>query len=342
MDPQVMAVRAQASATWQQARGDSLNEFDAIDKALTLLQKAPGTRVLLMVSTGFLSGMMDGDRNAAIDRAIHAGIVINALDAKGLWSEAPGRSFSDTAQTAGGLPLATFIFEDSTVGSRNDAMNEAMQDFASGTGGLFFHNNNDLVGGFAQLAAVPETTYLVAIRPDTEGGAGKYHKLKVRLTQKGSNYAQARPGYFTPANTPPVEVKGRPIDDQVLGSDVLTSIPVQVTPRSGKTAAGDPAVSLTIHVDLAPLKFTQRDDRHVQKLTFVGALLDASGKMVAAKEGTMDLALKDETLTRLTASGVNAGLNFIVPPAPYRVRVVVQDADGKMAALNQTVEMPKQ
>jgi hypothetical protein len=109
----------------------------------------------------------------------------------------------------------------------------------------------------------------------------------------------------------------------------------------GKTAKGDPVVTLLIHVDLTQLKFAQQDGRHVQKLTFIGALLDSGGKMVAAKEGTMDLSLKDETLASLTAKGVNAGLSLTAPPGPYRVRVVVQDADGKLAAQNQTVEIPQ-
>jgi hypothetical protein len=139
-DPILLQVRQQASATWQQAHIDSLNEFDAIENALAQLARAPETHVLLMVSTGFLSGLMDAERTAPIDRAIHAGIVINALDAKGLWPEAPGRPFGQTPQTTGALPHATFVFETSTIGERNDAINEAMAEFASGTGGLFFHN----------------------------------------------------------------------------------------------------------------------------------------------------------------------------------------------------------
>jgi hypothetical protein len=221
-------------------------------------------------------------------------------------------------------------------------MNEAMQEFASGTGGLFFHNSNDLAGGFAELAAVPETAYLIGFRPDTEGAAGQYRKLKVRLMAKSDNYVQSRPGYVTPSNAPvTTQTESRPLDQQLLGSDVLTAIPIQLFDRMGKTAKGDPVVTLLIHVDLAPLKFAQQDGRHVQKLTFIGALLDSGGKMVAAKEGTMDLSLKDETLASLTAKGVNAGLSLTAPPGPYRVRVVVQDADGKLAAQNQTVEIPQ-
>ena len=341
--PATASVRAQAAATWQQAREQSLNEFDALQNALAVLERATGTRVLLMVSTGFLSGLMDAEKDAAISRAIHAGIVIDALDAKGLWSEAPGRPFDQPSQTVGGLPHDTFVFETMNIGAEKDAMNEAMQEFAAGTGGLFFHNNNDLVGGFAQLAAVPEATYLLAIRPDPEGAAGKYHKLKVRLTSKSSDYVQTRPGYFAPPKAPVAEANGagRPIDQHLLSSDMLTGFPIALTARTDKTDKGDGFVSTLIHVDLATLKFSRLDDRHVQKLVFIEALLDSSGKMVTAKEGEMDLALKDDSLARLTGSGVNAGLKLAAPPGVYKLRVVVQDAEGKMASLDQDVEILK-
>jgi VWFA-related protein len=336
-NPTVVAVRAQAAATWEQAREDSRASFDAVDSALALLAKAPGTRVLLMVSAGFLSGHMDNDRAEAIDRAIRGGIVINALDAKGLWSETAGRE----AQTTESLPLATFFFETTTIGSRNDAMNQAMEEFTVGTGGLFFHNNNDLVEGMSQLGAVPETTYLIYVPPDPVSTPGQYHTLKVRLAGRNGDYVQARPGYVVP--NPPAETKpeNRPIDQLILASDVQSQIPVKLTPALTKTGAVSPALSLLIHVDLAALKFSQHDDRHVQKLAFIGALFDNDGKIVAAKEGSMDFALKDDTYVRLTASGVNAGLTLNAPPGSYRARVVVEDADGKMAALTQTIEIPK-
>ena len=340
-DPNSAAVRAQASATWEQARRDSLNSFAAIDRALAVLSQAPGTRVLLMVSTGFLSGMLEAELDATIDRAIHAGVVINALDAKGLWAEMPGRPFEE-GHTMMGFPLQTFAFEIQTIGSRNAAMNAVMEETTSATGGLFFHNSNDLVGGFSVLAAVPETTYLLAFRPDAEGAAGKYRKLRVRLTALKGDYVQARPGYFAPGNTSAEGPRGpRSIDQEVQARDVLKDIPIDVGEETSKPEKGEGVVTLMIHVDLTPLKFAQREGRHIQKLTFVGALLDKDGNIVAAKEGEMDLALKKETLAKLTASGVSAGLRLSAPPGRYLARVVVQDADGKMASQNGAVEIPR-
>jgi len=339
-DPTPTIVLQQAEATWQQAREISLTSFDAVDSALALLAKAPGTRVLLMVSSGFLSGMLDAQRDDAIDRAIRAGIVIDALDAKGLWADPP-RTFGNDPQTYKGFPQTTFIFEATSNGARNDAVNDVMAEFAAGTGGLFFHNSNDLTGGFAQLAAVPETTYLLAFRPDAEGEAAKYRKLKVRLLAGKADYVQARPGYFAPARVPvKADEPLRKLDSEVLAADELSELPVHVAGRMGKTPKGDPTLSVVIHVDLAKLKFTENSGRQTQKLAFIGVLTDPNGNLAAAKEGAMELALKPENLARMQASGVNAVLTLSAPPGLYRIRVVVQESGGKMAALNQKVEIP--
>jgi hypothetical protein len=61
--------------------------------------------------------MLDAEWDAAIDHAIHAGIVINALDAKGLWSESAARPFGQDAQTYKGFPIQTFIFEATSIGN---------------------------------------------------------------------------------------------------------------------------------------------------------------------------------------------------------------------------------
>jgi VWFA-related protein len=75
-----------AKAVWQQVRMDSLNSLEAVDDVLAILTRRRGTRVLLMASTGFLTGTLEEKVDSTIRRAIRAGIIINALDAKALWA----------------------------------------------------------------------------------------------------------------------------------------------------------------------------------------------------------------------------------------------------------------
>jgi VWFA-related protein len=340
-----IVVQQQVSQTWEMVRAASLQSYDLLGDAVAHLAAAPGTRVLMLASEGFLSGIEEAPRQQdLIDRAIRSDIVINGLDAKGLWSEPTTRPFNEVSEslTQPWAAIQTYQFEAASIGARNSALNSTIAELAGATGGLFFHNNNDLAGGFDQLGAVPETTYLIAFHPDPAEAAGKYRKLKVRLTAARQDYVQTRPGYFAPAAGPSeAEAARRKLDEEVTAADAIAEFPVQLAGRLGKTENGAPLLTLIIHLDLAKLEFTERGGRNLQKLRFIGALMNAQGEMAAAKEGAMDLALTEETITRLTASGVNATFTLSAPPGPYRVRVVVQDAFGRMAALNQTVELPK-
>lgn len=163
-DPLLQMVKGQAELTWSQARIVSQGTLEAVGGAVDALAARPGRRLLLLVSSGFLSGTLDREKDRVINQALHAGVVINALDAKGLNAEAPVRPFNEP-QTAGVMPLSTFQFEASKLNVQIFTANEAMSDFAQSTGGLFFHNNNDLASGFHLLGSLPEVSYMLGFHP---------------------------------------------------------------------------------------------------------------------------------------------------------------------------------
>jgi hypothetical protein len=45
------------------------------------------------------------------------------------------------------------------------AEEDVLAEVAYGTGGVFFHNNNDLVEGFKRVAARPEFVYVLGFSP---------------------------------------------------------------------------------------------------------------------------------------------------------------------------------
>ena len=54
------------------------------------LAKMPGRRMVLMASSGLITGDMEQEGDAVVSEAVHNGVIINSLDAKGLYAEAPG------------------------------------------------------------------------------------------------------------------------------------------------------------------------------------------------------------------------------------------------------------
>ena len=55
---------------------------------------------------------------------------------------------------------------------------DVLEELADGTGGAYFHNNNDLKGGFQRLASAPTYSYLLGFSP-----------LKAVYDGKGTNLA---------------------------------------------------------------------------------------------------------------------------------------------------------
>jgi VWFA-related protein len=195
---QDQVVRTQADQTWGQARIISENTLTAIRGVINYLAKAPGDRMLLIASSGFLAGTteLEQQQDRIIAEALRAGVVINALDAKGLYAEPPGRPFNSGPQNI--LPAATFFFELRSLGDRLVTAGAPMANFAASTGCIFFHNRNDLDLGMREIGMVPAVSYLLSFSPDDVQANGKYHKLKVEVTSGKHEYVQARPGYFAP------------------------------------------------------------------------------------------------------------------------------------------------
>jgi hypothetical protein len=104
-------IRSQAEQSWGEVRIAAQVTLDAIGGAMRSLQKMPGRRLLLLVSAGFNSGTLELERDRLINLALRAGIVVNALDAKGLYAEGYTRGMNDPISNTESIPFQTFRFE---------------------------------------------------------------------------------------------------------------------------------------------------------------------------------------------------------------------------------------
>ncbi len=334
-DATVQMVKGQAEQIWAQARITSQETLASIGGTLNTLAGKPGQRILLLVSAGFICGTLEQERDRLLNQALHSGIVINALDAKGLDATGPGRPFNDPGMPT--VPLSTFQFETSSLGDKLATANQAMSDLAQGTGGLFFHNNNDLTAGFQQLGAVPEVTYMLGFHRGSDAADGSFHKLKVGFNAPNPYVIEARAGYFAaPPQRSPGEEARRQLDGEVLAASFLQQFPAQVTYQLISST-----VKVKVHMDISKLRFPIRDDRRLQQFRVITALLDEKGNLLTGKEGTLALALGAETYARLLTNGIDAKLNLeAAAPGKNRLRAVVQEeVDGKMASSTQVVEV---
>lgn len=188
---------AQSAASQSLAVGDqdvrlSLGLVKEIVHKMAVL---PGQRTLILISPGFLSTSADGMslKSQILDEAAQSNVTVSALDARGLYT-----TNLDASQHGENSAYALATGQSSQNHRESMSINEdVMAELADGTGGTFFHNSNDLEGGFKSLAIAPEFIYLLELSLQNIKPNGTYHHLKVKVDQKDL-HLQARRGYFAP------------------------------------------------------------------------------------------------------------------------------------------------
>jgi len=190
-----IAVKDAAMRSLEQGDQDALETVSYLRDVVHTLSTLPGQRSLILVSPGFLSLSQESMamESQLLNMAASAAVTISTLDARGLYSTMP------SASESGGESIQALVTGEN-LEERSDSMRQnkqVMAEFADGTGGTFFRNNNDLQGGLTGLAAGPEYKYLLELSVNDVKQNGTYHALKVEVDRKDMK-VQAREGYFAP------------------------------------------------------------------------------------------------------------------------------------------------
>ncbi len=295
----------------------------------------PGQRIVVLVSPGFITpDQYVQDKSDILDRAIKGSVTINAMDARGLWTD----PMFDASQPG------TYTQQFQTLKNTYDrqaasAQADVLAEIAYGTGGSLYQNNNDLGEGLRELAGAPEVIYLLGFAPQNLKLDGSFHSLKVTVKANPpvSLNAQARKGYYAPKKLASAEETAKEeIEEALFSREELKELPVELHTQFFKSSDKDANIAVICRMDPRHIQFRKADGRNLNILTVLSAIFDRNGNMVSAIQKTVDLKMKDETLARLMTLGtMTIKTDFSVQPGSYMVRLVVRDSEGQlMAALN--------
>lgn len=339
--------QAQVEAQADAGRALMLNETESraalrgIEMLVRAMSALPGQRSLVIVSDGFLTETLKFELDQIIDRALRSNVIINALDARGLYTDATD---SDASQ-------ATFVTTNrADVAGKKHMMlinsatrqTDGVRDLAIDTGGVFFNNSNDLETGFERAAALPNAYYILTFSPQNLKLDGSFHALKVKLVTQTDLNLQSRRGYYAPKkpNDPTLQEK-QEIEEAVFSQDEMRELPLEVHTQFFMKTETDAQLAVLTRLDLHQVHFRKAEDRNLDDLTFVTAVFDRDGHLVSGQQKKLLLRLRDENLSRFLQSGISVKLNFDVKPGTYLVRAVVRDSEGgQISSINRTVEIP--
>lgn len=296
----------------------------------------PGQRLIVMISPGFfrVNDLLQ-DETDVIDRAIRANVAISALDARGLYTDAPQAS-----QRV--LSMAAFNRKQGYDRDAARANSDLLAELAAGTGGTFFENSNDLSTGVRDLSTPPEVYYVLAFSPQNLKLDGGYHGLKVTLRNQPGLTAKARRGYYAPRHLSDADEEAKEEVSQALFSREETrDIPAEMHTQFFKSNEDEARLVVVTRLDIRKLHYRKTDGRNGDEMLVVSALFDRNGNFLQAVSKKVQMRLKDETLATRLDSGISVRSDFKVSPGRYLVRLVVRDAEGQMmTAQNGAVEIP--
>ncbi len=185
--------------------------------------RLPGKRVLVFVSDGFnlqpgrdLYGMMAaytnnpselllspvGNLETEIQDIVRLAsdhdVTFYTLDSRGLQATPAGGfdASEEVYQIRNPNLLSQVAVDRRTVAVENQS---AMNELAQATGGVFYHDSNDLLKGLRQSFADGRDYYVLAYAPTNAAADGKFREIKVQVNGKNL-VVRAKRGYWAAAN----------------------------------------------------------------------------------------------------------------------------------------------
>ncbi|MEJ2008664.1 MAG: VWA domain-containing protein [Acidobacteriota bacterium] len=336
------AGRAKAAARlrWDQAEHQVRVSLEGLNRLVERMAQMPGRRTILYISPGFVDMTLLSDLSDIIDRAVREGVVINGLDSSGLRAEAPGGNASDNSRV---LPIAFEAMRVQIQRNGDQQQSDVLAELANGTGGIFFHNNNDYDQGFREAGGLPKLAYVLEFSPSNLKNNGAYHHLKVKLASTAKRHGfriEARKGYYAPRKAASSAAQAKQqIHHAVFSRNESQGLPLKVKTSFKKAGGGKADLTVTLHLGADELNFTKEGDRYEDRFTSVTAIFDHNGRYLGQTERNADLHLTERDLKRIRKKGLKLNLQFALAPGDYLVRDVVRDSNGALAAVNNAVRI---
>ena len=185
-----------------QERTFALSSLERVEAVIDTMKALPGRKSVTLVSEGFsvfgfgMDNQLIRDfMRQLVDHANRAGVVVYALDPRGLVVTGP--TAADNVNPARMAELSMM-----RSGALRDSQ-DGLRYLAGETGGFAVVDSNDLAGGMRRIITDQNGYYLVGYQPDAgtvrTDGSGRYMKLKITVKTKGLR-VRTRSGFYANAS----------------------------------------------------------------------------------------------------------------------------------------------
>lgn len=337
-------VKRRARILLQQAANLSKATLSTLETLARRSSGLPGRKLIFFISDGFPLDTRNSDTPDRIrsiaDASIRSGVVIYSMDARGLVTDMMDATVEVPFDLSGRMARA--MNKERTLGE--DVLNA----LAADTGGRFIHNTNDPGPDLTRALKETSAYYLLAWRPNEEGGGKKFHRIEVSVKNRRELSVRVQRGYFEAA--PEVKRKEQRSAKAATPADPLRQainslfpkqeLPTRLALNYMDTTPNGSVLVASMKVEADALKFEQHGGKTAAVVDIAGTVFDAEGK-------TLDSFRQRLTVIPASSAGGTKTPDIIynhratLKPGLYQVRVAALDrASGQTGSVAEWVEIP--
>ena len=315
-----VVVRAQASRIHRENEYWSRNLLDTLQQHLRSLQHFDGRKSLVLVSDGFLAQQLRYEMQGVVRAALRSGTILSTVDMRGLYTTSYRASEVAALATEATLSQMSMRVENMRVQS------QPLAQMALETGGIHFHNNNDLFGGLKTIADSQSFYYVLTYASPATASDGRFHRIKVNVSRPGLKITH-RKGYFAPKEDPTyIALKKREVLDALRAPGNLNEIPVRLSYNAFPVGEDRYQVDVFTRIDFERLPFLEEKDRKTNLLHLITVAYREDGGYLGGQEKQLDLRLTRSGQQDLAALGATSKTTLEVPSGAHQLKAVVRES----------------
>jgi VWFA-related protein len=328
-------VRAAASRQYQETAYRNRALLQALRQHLRLLRHFDAIKSAILFSDGFLHEDVMFELQDVVEQALRSGVVLNTVDIRGLFNQ----FFIPVSERT--ISSAAMSLKQRAYADDASAQEDPLSQLAGETGGIFYHNSNDIYGGIQKISSRQDYYYVLTYAAPPHKADGRYHSIKVEVNRPGLQISY-RKGYFAPREEMTFERrKKEDILEALHAPGNLNEIPMGLSYNYYQDDDTAYAVSLLVKVDIRGLHFLNEDSRYKNLISMVVVAFDEEDHYINGLEKSIDFRLTDTSYANLLDRGITSKIEFRLSLGRYKIKAVVREAtQGKMGSLTKAIEIP--
>jgi VWFA-related protein len=323
------------------------------------LRQVPGRKNLVLLSGGL--PLFDLTRAGSVvsdvtllfrivtENATRSGVVINAMDVRGLpaagavakFENTPAKSALGGGTFAGGDVSTAGLVDPRLLGETSLTEQLTLRQLAGRTGGVSVVNSNNFAGGLDKILNRGRAYYRLAYRP-SEPFDNKFHKVEIKV-RRGGVHVYTAEGYVARADRSAgtltkedeiVKAATSPLAKRDL--DVAAELQYKFLPNN------QAQLDINTFIDARKLEFTTSSDgKHHASFDVAGFVFDQVGKNRGGISQTVNADLSEADYQHALTNGLSYTASTQAAPGYYQVRLVVREVGtGKMGSISKYFEVP--